>query len=1178
MRLVQIKLAGFKSFVDPTVIATASQLVGVVGPNGCGKSNIVDAVRWVLGESRASELRGDSMQDVIFNGSSQRRPASRASVELVFDNSSQRLVGQWGAYSEVAIRRVLTRDATSTYFINGQVVRRRDVHDVFLGTGLGARGYAIIGQGTINRLIEARPEELRVYLEEAAGVSRYKARRRETENRLAGTRENLSRLEDLLGELERQSEKLQQQAQKARRYQQLQEELQQLRLAFYFAKLRQAQTDQTEKKQQITQLQNQLEAKIAQLRTTESQLELQRQQQQEEADNVHKLQGLVFEVGAQLSRHEADLRHQAEAQQRFEQQLAQLRQQSNEWQQQAQHCEEELKRLQGTEVSTNKQLESLQKQTQEAKDGLPLLQQKLGESAAAVQLLRDQLSQLETQKALREQAASAAARYYQASQLKLQQLSARLAQLPADQTEKGRQLENELAGLQLEKAEHSTKRAEWQARLDALQKDQDEAEKHERRLSERLHQLRAQRQALKALQQHHQEPEVLKQWLAKHNLADTAQLWQQIRVAAGWETAVEAVLRERITALEVSETALEQLPETPPPSRLMLYAPNPNISSTDSQPGTSLDGFSPLMAKVETSQPLLLRLLHDWLSNYFAADNLASALAQRHLLMPGMFYVVAEGHLVGSHELFFYSTAHDNSGYLKRRAEIESLEHQVDDYQQQYVQIQQTLQSLKTQLETKQEAIKAFEKQQAESRDRRYQTELELNRWRQQSEQAQEQRLALQSEIADLTVQVEEALAEQEQALEEKEALTESHQQLEQRLQQSRHSQQALQEQVNERQQQLNESHLALQQAQFERRAIDDRTSELRRNLDLARHHLQRSATEIAHLETELADIDVSEIKAALELALLNREEHEETLRSARQALEATEARLREHDQQRLLLEQSLEPRREEIMAKQLQEQEARLAVEQYQEQLRQAKTTEDAVEKQLSDKTENWRSTEWLQTQQTRLQQQLEQMGPVNLAALEELSQTSERLEFLRSQQSDLLTAISTLEDAIRKIDRETRQLLQNTFDVVNSHFGDLFPKLFGGGRAYLEMTGDEILDAGVLLMAQPPGKRNSSIQLLSGGEKALSAIALVFAFFKLNPAPFCLLDEVDAPLDDANTGRYTDLVRSMSDQTQFFFVTHNKIAMQMAKQLIGVTMQEQGVSRIVAVDIDTAVEMAAL
>ncbi len=1152
-------------------MAIPSQLVGVVGPNGCGKSNIIDAVRWVLGESRASELRGESMQDVIFNGSAHRKPAGRASVELIFDNSAGRAMGQWSSYSEIAVRRILTRDGTSSYLINGQQVRRRDIYDLFLGTGLGSRGYAIIGQGMINRLIEAKPEELRVYLEEAAGVSRYKERRRETENRLADTADNLTRVEDILSELSNQLEHLEKQAAVARRYKDLQAEGEQKQHLLWYIREQQAQQSYQTHKAQIAEQTLKLESSIAQLRHAEAEVESRRQSHHDTAEDMHRAQAAMYEASSLVSRLEAEQRHVTESMQRLVERQQQLTQQRQEWHEQDQYNQERLEAL-------SEDKEVIQAKQEQAHIDLETLQQQLPQLETDYQQQQQQREQLRTQVHHVERQIALLQQQVQGQQRQSQQLAQRQERL--------RQEKNTL-----QSPDHA-RLEQLQGEQDLLQQSLQEAQARLQELEEQIPDLEQARQAkqaqLQQAQQHHTRLESrwqalqklqedvlanneLEPWLKQHGFSQAPRLLGQLQIEAGWETALEAVLREKLTALQVQQLQqLCDLEAQAPKQRLVFFC-----KTMQSVASPSTGQFKPLLSLLHCADPDVKAVLSHWLQHVYLADSIQGALDQRDQWPAQACFVLKSGHMVDACGVSFYAADSEQAGMLSRQQEIKNLQFEIKAQALIIEQCESAAARANNQLQQVQQSMPAARQRLSELTTRQHHLQLEHSQLSQQIAQAEKMSQRLDEEWQELSLQAEEVQASLAQHQLDLEELQAQAQEQAMQLDQSQEQEQVLQAQLQSQRQQVHDAEKQLQEMAYEARALNQRQAELQRNQELAARQVQQHEHELATLTEQLDDYDAQAAQAALQDALEERAIKEEHLQASRIELENLEALLRQAEETRLQLEQSIQPSRDAITQLQLDEQAARLQMQQFAEQIDLQAVDRQQMAQFLQDKDQEWSNPRWLQSEVQKVSKQIDGLGAVNLAALEELQQAQARKAFLDQQQDDLQKAIDTLEEAIRKIDRETRELLQATFNQVNGHFAELFPRLFGGGEAKLIMTGDEILDAGVQVMAQPPGKRNSTIHLLSGGEKALTATALVFALFKLNPAPFCLLDEVDAPLDDANTGRYANLVESMSDQTQFLFISHNKIAMQIAKQLIGVTMQEQGVSRIVAVDVEAAVHL---
>ena len=1168
VRLSSIKLAGFKSFVDPTNFQVPGQLVGIVGPNGCGKSNIIDAVRWVLGESRASELRGESMQDVIFNGSTARKQAGRASVELVFDNAEGRAAGQWSQYAEVAVKRVLTRDGTSSYYINNQAVRRKDIQDIFLGTGLGPRAYAIIGQGMISRIIEAKPDDMRIFLEEAAGVSKYKERRRETENRLGDTRENLTRVEDILRELGSNLEKLEGQAEVAQRFRQLQSEGEEKQHLLWLLRKLEAQAEQERHARAIDQAQIDLEAQTAQLRHVEAELETMRAAHYAASDGMHAAQGALYEANAEVSKLEAEIRYVVESRNRLQAQIAALTAQREQWQGKADQANEELAEAEENLALSEARTIEAQDIVAQRSDELPTLEAQWRDAQQRLNEQRTGIMQAEQALKLE------AAQQRNANQM-LQQLEQRKERLQGEEKGLDRPDEVRLEEQRMDLAEQEALLEEARAVLVDSEEAVPRLDGERRAAQERVQSeaaaiasLEARLTAQRQLQERVQTDGKVQPWLERHGLAELPRLWKKVHIEPGWENALESVLREKLAALEVSNLDwVKAFLSDAPPAKLAFYTP-----PAAARPVEAPAGLRPLMSLVQITEPGIRAVMQDWLADIYTASDMSQALAARNTLPEGGQFVVAEGHLVGRNAIQIYAADSEQAGMLAREQEIENLQKQ--SRAQMLLSDEAKSQSVRAEAAyTHASAVLIDARSRAEQATRRVHTlQMEVLKLSQAMERFSARSNQIRDELAEIDAQID----EQRAIRAESEASFEQHDTQLAEMQASHEDQQmafeALDAKLIDARQQLRDLERASQEAVFAERNLAGRIDELRRNIQMAGDQSERIAESLENARAELETINEQTANTGLQEALEVRAEKEQKLSAARIELDALSAQLRQFDEQRLAAERSLQPLRDRITECQLKEQAARLNQEQFTEQL----TTAQVDEAALAPKLTGDLKPSYLQGEVTRLNNAINALGPVNMAALDELAAARERKTFLDAQTADLTDAINTLEDAIAKIDQETRALLQGTFDQVNHHFGELFPSLFGGGQARLIMTGEEILDAGVQVMAQPPGKKNSTIHLLSGGEKALTAIALVFAMFQLNPAPFCLLDEVDAPLDDANTERYANMVARMSDKTQFVFISHNKIAMEMAHQLIGVTMQEQGVSRIVAVDMDAAVSMA--
>ncbi|WP_013123145.1 chromosome segregation protein SMC [Thiomonas sp.] len=1174
MRLTSLRLAGFKSFAEPVTLPFPGRISGIVGPNGCGKSNVIDAVRWVLGESKASELRGESMQDVIFNGSGQRKQASRCSVEMVFDNSDHRIAGQWGQFTEIAIKRVLTRDGTSSYFINNQAVRRRDVQDIFLGTGLGPRSYAIIGQGTITRILESRPEDLRMMLEEAAGVSKYKERRRETENRLQDTRENLTRVQDILRELGSNLGRLEQQAEVATRYQGLQASATLVQQQLWLLRQEEAQA----KRQQITlaggEAMNALEARIAEQRAIEAEIETLRQAQFASSDTLNRAQAAFYAAQSRVSQLEAEIRFVVEGRQRAQAALQSIDAQTQDWQQRhdtaVAQAADTAERLAYAEV----QAEVAQARVQEQSERLPTLEAALSDAQLRAADER-------AQAAGAQQALQAEASRQRGLGQQIQQLQQRAERLRAEQRAVVAPDSLRLADLQrqqetLTDALDTTRaqREQLDDTLPELQQARQQAQQAQQAAAAQLAATSARLAALKALQERVLTEGKLRPWLAKHGLDGLSQLWSRLQVENGLETALEAVLRERLSALELRQLDMAAgFASDAPPAKLAFYSAAVQPPATEARAiSVPPAGCRPLRDGVRSGDAGLASLLDDWLTAVFIAPSLQQALALRATLPAQTVLLTREGHAVSRQSVSFYAPDSEQSGVLARQQEIDNLERQIKAEQLIAEQSRAQLHQAEHDLGQAQEQLAALQRRQQQDTQQLHTVQVELLKLTQQAEQSAARNQQIATDLGDIDAQRGELQAQQaesEARFEELDARLADQQQLQADLEtEVMAAQQALAD-ARAQQRQL-ESQAA--ESGYAVRSLQQKRADLQREAQMALEQIARQASAREAAQAELARLSEQGAQTGLQSALAEQQSAQAVLGARRSEADDIAQQLRQREEARLTLDRDLDPLRQRITELQLKEQEFRLQAEQFAQQLSEAQADIEAVRASLPNDAQ----APALAREHERLQRDIAALGAVNLAALDELGQARERKQFLDAQLEDLQTAITTLEDAIRKIDAETRDMLATTFEQINDHFGRMFPLLFGGGNARLIITGEEILDAGVQVMAQPPGKKNSSIHLLSGGEKALVAIALVFAIFQLNPAPFCLLDEVDAPLDDANTERYARLVKDMSASTQFLFISHNKIAMEMADQLIGVTMQEQGVSRTVAVEMDAALRFA--
>ena len=1168
MRLSKIKLAGFKSFVDPTTITFPSSLVGVVGPNGCGKSNVIDAVRWVMGESSASRLRGDSITDVIFNGSSARKPVGAASVELLFDNTETTLEGQYAKYAEIGIRREVSRDGISTYYLNGARCRRKDITSVFLGTGLGPRSYSIIEQGMISRLIEAKPEEMRVFLEEAAGISKYKERRKETSNRIKHTRENLDRLRDVLEEVEKHIKHLDRQAKTAERYGRYKEEERRTTAELLALRTHHLDDQASAAGTRLDERKTRLEEQVASQRKLEAGIEGARVRQTERTDLFNEVQGRYYKVGSEIARLEQSIEHANELRERQEKDLEQAIQGAKEI---VEHIDKDESEIAQLELTLNELVPGLEQAEHAEKASAESLQR--AETALAdwqeqwdecTRKLNESQQQRNIEQTRAEQIESRI-RGYSERRKKLddartssdhETLKAKLEDL-TDQEQRKRQARDEFDRALTDIAEKIRKLREQDQKLTRLV--------DERRGAVQAAQARF--ASLEALQKAAlgEGDEGVQRWLEGEGIDGDRRVAKTLDVADGWERAVETVLGDYLQAVCV--------PEIEPLTASIASLKSGNVTLLlDASADASAAGAAEMLAGKVRGAPQSIAGI---LSRVRIAESLNDALAMRDTLREGESVVTADGIWLGRSWLRVSRDKDSRSGVLSREHEMRRVKTSLREHRARFESARKLLTDGRmrlTQLEERREMMQgdasAVVTEYSEVRSA-------LDSVRYQLEQVNAREAAITQEAHEVDnekISAEEQLRESQrlfvQAGGSLEELTAERDSLEARRTE-------LREELERVRAQAREDRDAVQKIriQFESR---------RSSKESAAQNLQRMQSQLGQFQSREHEIreqleqrqrPFEENKARLEQHLKQRVEVERELASARKLVDDVDNELRELDQGRMQVEQAVDAARSAVNEAEMALREIRVRREGYAEQLAQTDFELESLLEGLDDSA----SIELWDEKLEKVRRRIDRLGPINLAAIDEFKEQSERKEYLDSQLADLTDALETLEAAIRKIDRETRSRFRETYENVNAGFQRLFPKQYGGGHAYMELTGDDLLSAGVTVMARPPGKRNSTIHLLSGGEKALTAVALVFAIFELNPAPFCLLDEVDAPLDDANVGRFCDIVKEMSDKVQFVFITHNKGTMEMARQLAGVTMQEPGVSRLVSVDLDEAVKMAA-
>jgi chromosome segregation protein len=1163
MRLKSIKLAGFKSFVDPTNAQFPSNLCAVVGPNGCGKSNIIDAVRWVMGESSAKNLRGESMSDVIFNGSGARKPVGQASIELVFDNSDGRIVGEYASYNEIAIKRKVTRDGTANYYLNGSKCRRRDITDIFLGTGLGPRSYAIIEQGMISRLIESKPDELRVYIEEAAGISKYKERRRDTESRINRTMENLERLTDIRDELGRQLGRLERQAKAAEKYADYKKQERQLTVELLALRWRDYDQSGQQQKQIIGQLELEYEKVVTARSACDTAIEKLRSDFTQASDSFNEIQANFYKIGGEVARLEQAIEH---SQQRAQELDKDLQQTEHNFTEAEQHLNSDKQKAAGWEAEQS-ELEPLLAKAQEAEKASSELLQTAESAMQQWQQSWDEFTQ--TAADPRQQAEVQQSRIQHIEQLlrrldeRRTSLSTEVSSFQASPAEKEMAvIQTELTEVEAARNQFDKQRQEHSTQIQALREQDKKTRAEYDSLRSEQQTLKGREASLEALQQAAKGDELERKWLADKGLADKPRLADTVVPDKGWELAVETVLGSYLQAIAVDDVvaSIDLLNDFKKGELLLISKGSSAKSSADK--GRLLSG----LVKAEGVDGLL--------ANIYAADTLADALTLQAKLSAVESVVTPEGIWLGKNWLRVARDKDATAGFLQRKQELEQIAQQLSVTSNNVDQLESTRASNEASLKQLEQDRQGLDAKLSEQQHRYTELRSKLSGFEVQIEQFKARKQRAETELAEV----------ESQAKAETQNLSEARKTLEQAIEKMDVDSQQREQLVQQRDQYrstLDSSRQTADQDRSQRQQLEMRQRSLTTQLESVREGIQRLQVQVERLgerrEQLKAAFNIKEdpsenYKVELENALASRLAVEATLTAARSAVETVEFQMREQEKTRGELEQEAQKAQGKLEQQRLSAQETT--------------TLSSTIESQIQEKQgdlaelletldEDSAIVDWEENLQV-MANRIQRLGPINLAAIDEYKLESERKDYLDQQNSELEEALTTLRNAIQKIDRETRTKFKDTFEFVNTHIQELFPKLFGGGHAYLEMVGDDLLDAGVALMARPPGKKNSSIHLLSGGEKALTAIAMVFSIFKLNPAPFCMLDEVDAPLDDANVGRYAAMLQEMSDQVQFIFISHNKISMEAANQLMGVTMHEPGVSRLVTVDVNQAAELA--
>jgi len=1169
MRLDKIKVSGFKSFVDPTTVHITSNLTGVVGPNGCGKSNIIDAVRWVMGESSAKHLRGESMADVIFNGSTGRKPVGQANVELVFDNADGSLGGQYATFSEISIKRQVTRDGLSQYYLNGAKCRRRDVTDIFLGTGLGPRSYSIIEQGMISRLIESKPEELRVFFEEAAGISKYKERRRETENRIKHTKENLDRLNDLREELDKQLQHLNRQAKTAEKYKSFKDE-ERLRKAELLG-LRLASLDQEASAQQkiIQERETALEAARAEQQSIETRLEKERDEHIGATDNFNQVQSRFYAVGSDIARDEQAIQHAREMRGKQQSDLEILEGNRKEIQSHIELDEKQIAELKQLLAELMPALEKARAENNKAQDALGSadelmhqwqqewdeFNQKASAPSEEAQVERTRIEHLERQ--------------IVQSQQRLERTQSQLTEVDPDQ------FNQQISDHEKLEQEKSVELKGVQLQLDNTKEQIVQIRERNQEQTQSVNDMRGKLQhaqgrlsSLEALQQAAlgQSDKKVMRWLEEHNLKDAPRLVQKLDVEKGWEVAVETVMGLNLEAVCVDNfTSIAEMLGQLSEGSLALFDKTANEELSDAS------GATPLTRYVKAPWSL-----NSLLDGVFAANSLTDAMNLLGQLKSYESVITPEGVWLGQSWVRVIRKQDDKSGVIEREQEIKTLTSDIETLQQQLSEKETGLEASRSSQRKFEESRESFQQSVNQVHREHAQVQSQLNSMRSRLEQVTRRHQNLMSEVDEIKKQLEQDGQTLKAARTRLNAAVESINVFSLERDSLSSKRDALKQQLDAARQEARKYQDEVHRLELQQQSMTNQLSATESNLARMSQQIESLDGQYQELKEGLANgLDpIKDMEKNLEIMLAERIKVEAELASARKKLEEIDASMRHNEKQRHEAEQKLQEVRSELEQDRMVWQEFNIRANTLKEQL---DGTGFKLQALLETLDESATEADW-QEQVEVLERKIQRLGPINLAAIDEFAEQSERKQYLDLQYNDVTEALDTLENAIRKIDKETRTRFKETFDKVNTGLQRLFPRVFGGGHAYLELTGEDLLDSGVSVMARPPGKRNSSIHLLSGGEKALTAVALVFAIFELNPAPFCMLDEVDAPLDDANVGRFCELVKEMSNNVQFIFITHNKVTMAMSNQLSGVTMHEPGVSRMVSVDVDEAVKLAAM
>ena len=1167
MQLKSIHFSGFKSFVDPTTFKLPANIVGIVGPNGCGKSNVIDAVRWVMGEGSAKTLRGDSMADVIFNGSSTRQPVGKATVELIFDNTAGKAPGAYSQYAEISVKRSLSRDGQSDYFLNNVRCRRKDITEIFLGTGLGPRSYSIIEQGMVSRIVEARPEDLRAFVEEAAGISKYKEKRRETENRIRRTRENLDRVEDISSELEAQLRRLDRQSKQAKRYQELKKEQRELKAQTFALKWQQYHDRLANFDVEVSRKEKQLESHVAQQREAERKIELLRTELNQAQESLNGTQARFYSVGADITAIEQKIQHDQETRQNQQQELERIGGEINQTRQRYEQDQRQRDQL----VEGQKRLFP---QVQRLRDDHSRLQCELDQREQALQNWQQDWEQFQSQSNQSVQDREVLKANIDHLTLRQQELSVRKEQI-SQQKQKVETDIQQIAPQQLRQAvaeqDHLCQSIE--EKIDSITHNINDLRDKIKGIDDTLKtdtnkslEIGGKLESLKELQKAAlgENDEQFNHWLTSNQLEDSPRLSNLLQVEPGWEKAVDTALSKQsasvcVSALETYSQTVEQM------EHVQL-----NFIENTVQTGVSVPTqFPRLLDKLQCDLNL-----NPLLGNVLIADSVAQAMQHRSSLKDGHCFITKEGTRIGHNWITIAKKQDVESGLIERQAvisqlnsEVQSLRATIDEQEQERSTIRGELGQLESSRTTRAQQLTESNTKRTELHKNLGQQEEKLNELENKRQQLNQDATQVESDLLNVVTSLSSSINSlelTETSVVSNEQTRESFEQKRNQLRVEFNSTKAEIEQVrdlldndNIRLEKMSTALESVQETlsrtEQQLKALVDRQTELKHRFDQPEEQQQLSQEKLQELLTSQQTV-------------------EQELLQARNHVAEFDSKISEQDRHRQSSEQQAMQIRTQLESSRLDKQEIVVKQQGVKEQLEELEVDLEAIIQKIPEQA----NFESYKQNLDQLEQKINRLGTVNLLAIEEYEEQQERKVYLDKQHEDLTKALQTLEQVMSKIDRETKQRFRETFDGLNTGFKEYFPKLFGGGSASLELTDDDLLSTGVSVMARPPGKRNSTIHLLSGGEKALTAVSLLFSLFQLNPSPFCILDEVDAPLDDANVERYCRTLIQLAERTQLMFITHNKITMEFADLLIGVTMQEPGVSRLVAVDVEKAMELA--